>query len=467
MESLLSRPKWLLLIICVCVISLCAHAQVTNYIAPLGIPGIRIDAVLALDGGDLFAAGKRNGELHLSRWNNEGDTLWTRGHDIPVLPMPMGLLDAPDLRLTRLSTGEILLTTFSECHLLNDAGDVLSSLGSGGLDVSEHGVDSLIICTPQSLKMVDRGGVEYWSTPLVYPAGLDQGCSNSVVSIGGRVLVSSASGAFSPMPDVWHSIIQLGWYDLAGALIDTMEVFRAMAPVNSAICFRYMSNGDVLGLATMGTGMPMFMRFDPSGDTLWVRKWEMDQLQDGPSMFDARDILETSDGRIVVAGVGLFFTQPEMTLNFGLLELDDQGYPICYEALTSALPPPFSASGALVSDAFGQPHMNYTFVPAESPHYSTMAGIGVLCEPTVGLEIALSSCGTVHPRADGWQLDRAECLGDALYTIHDALGREVASGVSRSGSERITIPTSPSGVYILRVTDIAGGGSISVRSMRY
>jgi len=447
----------------ICMTTICGQAQVTTYTAPLGIPGVRIDAVLAMDGGDLFAAGKRNGALHLSRWNNGGDSLWTREHDIAVLPMPMGLLDAPDLRLMRLSTGEILLTTFTGCHLLNDDGDVLSSLGFGGLDVTEQGVDSLIICTPQSLKMVDRGGTEYWSTPLVYPTGLINGCSNTVVAIGGSILVCSASAAFSPSPIDWFSVIQLGWYALNGNLIDTMEVFRAVAPVNSAVRFRYMANGDVLGLATMGTGMPMFMRFDPAGDTLWIRKWEMDPLPDGPSMFDARDIMETSDGRILVAGVGLFFTEPEMSLDFGLLELDEQGQPICYEALTAALPPPFAASGGLVSDGFGDTHLSYSFDPSGEPHNAFMTGVGVLCLSTSLTDRPRSSCTNIAPLADGWLLDRLDCVGDAVYSIHDAVGRELVTGRLRPGSERIFMPSSPPGVYILRVSDVLDGSTTSIK----
>lgn len=144
MATLGHGSKWAIALVCSSIMAMESSAQVTTYNSALGVSGVRIDAVLGLSDGDLFAAGVRNGELHLSRWNAQGDTLWTRGHAIQIEPMPMGFADSPDLRLAKLSTGEIMLTSVTSCYLLNESGDVLSSLGIGGLDSSEHGVDSIL-----------------------------------------------------------------------------------------------------------------------------------------------------------------------------------------------------------------------------------------------------------------------------------------------------------------------------------
>lgn len=454
------------------VCGLAGYAQVPTYHSSFSLEGVMIVDMVALPGGDLFAVGgygmTGSGvpvSKFISRWTNDGDTVWTHGLD------EEGTVWFHQVRL--LNTGEILAHDLRTSYLFDVDGVEVASFphpnanGVGG-DVIEVGPDSLVVCSDLAIAMVDRTGAELWSRPLVQPEGLDY-ASNMVVRVADRLVVCSASSMYMPGGMDPRSTIHLGWYGLDGSFVDTLRLDHSPAgQVNSSVEFIRTVDGGALGLAKRGTAEPYIIRLDAQGDLAWV-KWL--PFHDPPPAdlthwIDPFAIVERPDGHILLTGPGGTLHGPDAwnVFGIGVMELDALGDPVCYEPVSPVTDAPGAYRADLAIDGQGDLHLAYMMTAEGLVPETYMAGIGRLCLSTGGAPGAFDgSCMRISSFSNGWQVDRTACNGEAIYAIHDAAGRQHASGRLGAGLGTIMVPALIPGIYMIRVEDRDTGSTTVVK----
>ncbi len=398
-----------------------------------------VSGIVTLPDGNILTAGTRNDELHLIKWDPNGDTIWTRHHS--------GIPGAHPSSLFTLSTGEIRLTTTGQEHFLEQSGEILWSNTLSGAYQQELGEDSLLYITTSAgierFELRDRTGNIFWtSDPLVhYDPNNVSGSSSMAVATGSGLIAYTIS--YPNIQTMFDYALIRSLYSTEGVFQDSTLVYFASSGQLGPVSMINTADGGSLAILYRGSTGFMLFRADPLGSGVWME--HLGQNMD--AAMQARGVTELSDGRFILSGHRLDLSNE--TNHPCLIEISAEGELLCTEDLWPAEPMqsyPWSLGERLTRTDGDRVHVLMQ-TGSFSPTIQKLHGFG----PVYCLSTSLPDDQIQQPelQIQPGQLSIIGTQAGKRWSIHNSLGSLIASGRTQEGSTRISIDDR--GLFVLTI----------------
>jgi hypothetical protein len=421
------------------------------YSAPLEVENAKGCELITLSGGDLLMTSNKDGNLHLTRWNTSGDTIWTRDHQLAFSTVSMRNT------MFELSTGQIIVSSYPVA-LLNENGDILGTLDIPNGDIIELGPDSILGIGYDNMELRNLAGDLLWDSPIV----MDTDLQSTIHQLGGKVsngfvVYSVFMGDDSGFS---YSYIYLGRYGNDGSFMDTTLVRQTMSMTAGAYASTNTSDGGILFLGQEGSGNAFVVRTNNVGDTLWTRGYGYGFGPPGVGR-TLYAVAELSDGRIILAGSS-HDADPTQSSPV-IIELDNMGEILCVEHLGPAdIENFYSIRSDLAIGFDGTIHALITDLDAAGP-WTTLYGYNDLCF-TIAVDDLRSVPGfNAFMSADQLIIDLEHFNSDHSYALYNSFGQLIMNDVINSARTIISTDRFDPGIYVIDMTHIPTGRHQAVK----
>ncbi|MDQ3100516.1 MAG: hypothetical protein M3R08_03950 [Bacteroidota bacterium] len=405
------------------------HSQVT-YESLLPVENVQLYNMIELSDETLLAAGRLDNSLFLVKWNQNGDTVWTRHH-----------VSLPPAGIGRLMTGEIAVGN----TIIDEDGNFIETLPTAGNFKLELRPDSLIYSNTLGfgdveLTMIDRDGIIHWTRPLIAPPG--DGSFLLGRTSEGFFSCVAANNMFPP-----ETYIHISRYDLNGDLLDSSYIHQSPSGAfTSANFLIHPSTSGALILVNYAFSTSnILIRTDQYGDTLWTRSFG-NWMEDVSDNIVAGDLKETPWGTFILSG-NIMTTSGNDNPRF--IEFDQDGTIICVETLPIDLLTDINGTVAHNSIGFTDSfiHLSYGIWESGSPTNFMIGHIEELCLNTV-----MSPVGSMSEIIfDPIRKQISGAPSGSNWIIYSLTGQVYAHGFINSDPQLINLADDHTGMFLLRV----------------